>query len=164
MKTTFIKDLEKCTLEVSREYHANINLVWRAWTEPELLCQWWAPLPWKCESQSMDFKPGGKWVYAMVGPNGEKHFGVMCYHEIKVEQYFKGEDAFCDDKGNINEGLPVANWINTFTPTANGTTVKIFTTYPNKEALQTVLDMGLEQGLNMAIDQLVQLLDRLKTA
>ncbi len=162
MSTEVIKDLTNGILQVSREFEAGLPLVWRAWTEPELLDQWWAPKPWRCETISMDFRPGGKWIYAMVGPEGERHAGVQIYSEIQREAWFKGKDAFGDEQGNINEDLPVAVWENTFTSTPKGTLVKTTAKYPNPEALQTVLDMGMEEGLKMAQNNLDELLKQLK--
>ena len=162
MKTQFIKDTEKGTFQAIREFEAEISMVWRAWTEAELLDQWWAPKPWKCETKSQNFKPGGKWIYEMVGPNGERHGALQIYNEIRVKEFFSGKDAFADSEGNINEELPVATWSNTFIPTEKGTMVKTFAQYPNAEALQTVLKMGMEEGLAMAQNGLDELLVKLK--
>lgn len=162
MKTEIIKDLAQGSLQVKREFNADISLVWRAWTEAELLDQWWAPRPWKCETRHMDFRAGGKWIYEMVGPNGERHSGVQLFDAISREESYSGKDAFADAEGNINEDLPVATWKNRFTPTANGTLVITEARYPNPEALQTVLDMGMEEGIKMAQDGLDELLAELK--
>lgn len=162
MKTEFIKDLENNTFQAIREFDADLSLVWRAWTEAELLDQWWAPKPWRCETKSMNFKPGGKWIYEMVGPNGERHGGVQIYNEIKIEDFFSGKDAFADSEGKINDDLPVATWKNTFIKTENGTLVKTFAQYPDQESLKTVLEMGMEQGLEMAQNGLDELLAKVK--
>lgn len=159
MTTIFEKDLASNTLVISREFKAGISLVWRAWTDPDLLCQWWAPRPWRCETITMDFRPGGKWVYVMLGPEGERHGGIQLYTDIAHESFFKGKDAFTDETGNINEDMPVAIWENTFEPSEHGTLVKTVAKYPNPEMLQTVLDMGLEQGLTQAQLQLDALLE-----
>lgn len=161
MKTEIIADKEKATFQAKREFNANVSLVWRAFTEPELLDQWWAPKPWKCETKSMDFNSKGKWEYEMVGPNGERHGAVQVYEEIAFEKSFTGTDAFTDDLGHINETLPVANWKNTFTPTENGTLVTTEARYPNPESLETVLKMGMAEGLSMAQDNLDEILKAL---
>jgi uncharacterized protein YndB with AHSA1/START domain len=162
MKSEFLKDLDKGTLEVAREFKADLSLVWRAWTEAELLDQWWAPKPWKCVTKTMELKPGGKWIYDMVGPNGERHGALQIFEEIKFHVFFSGKDAFADSEGNINEALPVATWRNSFSSTENGTLVRTYAQYPNPEALKTVLDMGMEEGLQMAQNNLEELLAQLK--
>ena len=158
MKTLITTDLEKATLEARREFTANISLVWRAWTEAALLDQWWAPRPWRTETKSMDFKPGGRWVYDMVGPEGERHGNLQTYDEIEKEVFFTGQDAFTDSQGNINEGMPVGVWRNTFAATERGTIVTSLIRYTSKEALETVINMGMAEGLSMAQDNLDELL------
>jgi uncharacterized protein YndB with AHSA1/START domain len=59
-------------LIVTREFDANSDLVWKAWTTAELLDQWWAPKPYRAETKSLDFREGGVWLYAMVSPENEK--------------------------------------------------------------------------------------------
>ncbi|MBL7979930.1 MAG: SRPBCC domain-containing protein [Bacteroidetes Order II. Incertae sedis bacterium] len=156
--TLFMIDIQKGSLEISRIFAANRTLVWRAWTEADLLDQWWAPKPWRCETKHMDFREGGRWIYAMVGPNGERHGAVQRYSEILKEVFFRGEDAFADEEGNINGLLPVATWENVFTDVVEGTLVKTFVQYPNPEALQEVLNMGMEEGLKMAHGNLDEVL------
>jgi uncharacterized protein YndB with AHSA1/START domain len=161
MKTEIVTDREKATFQAKREFNASVTLVWRAFTEPELLDQWWAPKPWKCETKSLHFKPGEKWIYEMVGPNGERHGAVQIYEEIEYEQFFSGIDAFTDNLGNINEAMPVAKWKNTFIPTENGTLVITDAEYPNTESLESVLKMGMAEGLSMAQDNLDEVLKSL---
>lgn len=161
MNTKIVTDREKATFQAKREFNAPVTLVWRAFTEPELLDQWWAPKPWKCVTQSMDFNPSGKWRYDMVGPNGESHAAIQIFDEIEFEKFFSGIDAFADNLGNINEAMPVAKWKNTFIPTENGTLVITEAKYPNTESLETVLKMGMAEGLSMAQDNLDEVLKAL---
>lgn len=163
MKTEIITDIEKGTFQAKREFSAAVSLVWRAFSEPELLDRWWAPKPWKCETKSLDFEPNGKWIYDMVGPDGERHGAVQIYDEIVLEKSFTGIDVFTDNNGNINEAMPVANWKNTFLPTESGTLVITEARYPDTEALETVLRMGMAEGLSSAQDNLDEILNLLIT-
>lgn len=161
MKTEIITNPENAIFEAKREFKADISLVWRAWTEAGLLDQWWAPAPWKCETRSMDFKEGGKWNYEMVGPGGEKHGGIQIYEKISIEDFFSGKDAFADENGNIKNDLPVCTWKNTFLKTETGTLVTSVAHYPTPEDLETVLNMGMAQGLSVAHNQLEEILREL---
>jgi uncharacterized protein YndB with AHSA1/START domain len=161
MKTEIITDIKKATFQAKREFHAPLSLVWRAFTEPGLLDQWWAPKPWKCETKRLDFKPNGKWIYDMVGPNGERHGGLQIFDEIVFEKYYTGTDGFTDKEGNINEAMPVGNWKNTFIPTGNGTLVIMDARYPDNGSLEAVLKMGMAEGLSMAQDNLDEVLSAL---
>ena len=74
------KDLDNKKMTITRSFDAPVSDVWRAWTESELLDQWWAPKPWKAETKSMDFRVGGYWLYAMVGPDNTKHWAKADLH------------------------------------------------------------------------------------
>ena len=157
MNNTEFKQNEN-ELTVIRNFDADINLVWRAWTEAELLDQWWAPAPWKSETSHMEFKVGGYRLYAMVGPEGERHVGRTDYKAIDKPNSFGGEDAFCDADGNVNPALPVSKFVNQFEQKGSQTTVTVVTVYDSVDLLQQVIDMGMKEGLSMAYDQLEKVL------
>jgi len=157
-KTQVVKDLKEKSFLVAREFNAPLALVWRAYTESKLLDQWWAPAPWRAETKSLDFVEGGYWLYAMVSPDNEKHWGRMNYIKIYHHKGFELEDAFCDENGVINPQLPASKGKNTFTPTTNGTRVEFKMYYETAEALQTVIEMGMEQGITACMEQLEVLL------
>src|SRR5688572_7662494 len=106
----FDVDKENKTIRVTRKFDAALPLVWDAYTKSELLDQWWAPKPWKAKTKFMDFREGGKWIYSMVGPNGEEHFAVATYQKIVPQKSFSGLDAFADSEGNINKEMPQSKW------------------------------------------------------
>src|SRR5688572_30302232 len=110
----FSVNKENKTITVKREFAAELPVVWDAYTKSEILDQWWAPKPWKSETKSMDFREGGRWLYAMVGPNGEKHWAIVQYSNIQPQKKFIALDAFTDENGNINTSFPQAKWEITF--------------------------------------------------
>lgn len=57
-------------------------LVWRAWTEPELLCQFFTPKPWECPVAEIDLRPGGRFHTVMRSPEGDEFPNTGCYLEI----------------------------------------------------------------------------------
>lgn len=159
-KTQITKDLKERSLLVSREFNSNLENVWRAFTEKELLDQWWGPSPWRAETKTMNFKDGGYWLYAMVGPENEKHWARMNYIKINHHKDFMVEDAFADENGTINTALPVSKGTNTFTTTANGTRVDFKLIYESEEGLQAILEMGMAEGITICFDQLDLLLKK----
>lgn len=159
-KTKVVKDLKERSILVAREFGASVADVWRCYTEPALLDQWWGPAPWRAETKSMSFKPGGFWLYAMVSPEGEKHWGRMNYITINHHKHFDMEDVFCDEEGNMNAALPVSTGGMFFTPTPNGTLVEFKMTYSSEEQLKQIIEMGFEQGITACLEQLAQLLKR----
>ena len=106
-KTNITKDFKEKSVVLVREFEAPLADVWRAFTESKLLDQWWGPAPWRAETKSQDFRPGGFWLYAMVGPEDQRHWARMNYISINHHKSFEIEDAFCDEKGIVNAELPV---------------------------------------------------------
>jgi len=158
----FVVDKQNKTITVIREFAAEVALVWDAYTKKELLDQWWAPKPWKARTKSMDFKVGGQWHYAMVGPNGEEHWAVANYKSIEPQKKFVGLDGFTDTEGNVNTAMPQSQWEVTFTGKGNHTMVEFKITYDNLMALETTIQMGFKEGLAMAMEGLDALLPTLK--
>ncbi len=154
----FQVDKKNNTVLVKREFDAGLELVWEAWTNPEILDQWWAPKPWRAESKSMDFREGGHWLYAMVGPNNEKHWGRQDYQKIVLQKSFAGTDSFCDDKGLVNEALPKTLFENVFNEANGKTIVNITSKYASLDMLEKIIEMGFKEGFTMALENLDQYL------
>ncbi len=162
MSETTIKS-EGNQLTITRTFQAPIALVWRAFTEADLLDQWWAPKPWQSLTKRMDFREGGSRLYAMRGPEGEEHWCITNFQSIVKEIKLSGEDAFCqDESGAINFDFPVAQFENHFQANGNTTLVTIVTEYASAEHLQQVIQMGIEEGLTMAYEGLDAVLRQLQ--
>jgi uncharacterized protein YndB with AHSA1/START domain len=159
-KTQVEKNLKEKSILVSREFDAPLSDVWRAYTEKELLDQWWGPAPWKAETKVMNFKPGGYWLYAMVSPENQKHWARMDYKTIEPLKSFQLEDSFCDENGTISSELPVSKGTMVFSKTPNGTKVEFKMTYATEGDVQKIVEMGFEQGISICFDQLDVLLKK----
>ncbi len=158
-KTQIRKDLSKRQINVIREFDAPVDKVWEAWTNRDLLDEWWAPKPWKTESKSMDFRQGGVWMYAMAGPDGTKQWCRVDYKTIVPEESLTGYDAFCDEQGNINNLFPRMFWQVHFEPSATGTAVNSIITFDSEDDLYKILEMGFAEGFTAAhgnLDTLLQ--------
>lgn len=155
----FNVDKESNKIQVIREFTAPVSRVWKAWTQPELLDQWWAPKPWTANTKEMDFREGGKWLYAMEGPNGEKHWARTDFQSVKTLVSFTGLDAFIDEKGNKNTGLPESTWKVEFDESSITTTlVSVEIEYDSSEDLEKILEMGFIEGFSAALQNLDELL------
>lgn len=153
---------KKNTIHVKREFDANLQMVWKAWTTAELLDQWWGPEPWRAETKSMDFREGGSWHYAMVSPEGEKHWAKVSYISILKEKSFTAEDGFSDESGIMNPNFPQNLWENIFTKAGDRTTVDVTLTFNNSDDLERTIEMGFREGFTMGLNQLEELLKNLK--
>ena len=158
--STFNVDKDNRQITVEREFAAPVKTVWNAWTNPEILDQWWAPKPWKAETKSMDFRVGGRWIYAMVGPDGERHWAVAEYKSIAPEKRFSLLDAFSDEEGNIKNDFPRMNWTNTFNPKNGSTVVTCVLKFDKLEDLEKIIEMGFKEGFQAAHENLDELLSK----
>ncbi len=158
----FSVDKDNRTITVKREFAAGRSLVWDAYTKSEILDQWWGPKPWKAETKTMDFRDGGTWLYAMVGPAGEKHWAIVDYTKIQPKVSFAGLDAFTDENGKINNEMPRSKWEVSFEDKGEHTEVKIYISYDDLAQLEATIEMGFKEGLSMGMEQLDELLLTLK--
>jgi uncharacterized protein YndB with AHSA1/START domain len=154
----FQVDKEKNSITVKREFAANRQLVWDCYTKSELLNQWFAPKPFTTKTKSMDFSEGGHWVYAMVDPEGTEYWGRTDYTKIQPIDFYHSLDAFCDADGNINPDMPRAEWEVTFTDFNSNAVVETIVTYKSLADLETVIQMGMEEGLKLTLEKLDDLL------
>lgn len=160
-KTIVTKDVTAKKITVSREFNAPVSLVWRAYTDSEILDQWWGPSPWKAKTKSMDFREGGQWLYVMTGPENEAHWSLLQYQKINTEKDFSAKDAFCDENGNINTEMPGSEWFNRFIKTDNGTEVVAELSFETREQMDQLIKMGFEEGFKQGLEQLEALLPKL---
>ncbi len=161
-KAVFSENFDEKCLMIKREFTAPLPLVWRAWTEPELLDQWWAPKPYKCVTKHMEFKEGGYWLYCMQGPKeDDTHWGKTVYLKIAVEDFFEVEDGFSDENGERNEDLPGTESKMSFSQTEAGTMVQIDIHFVSEDAMRQLIEMGAKEGTEMAYGNLDQLLSSL---
>ena len=159
-KTNISKDVASKKIRVTRQFEAPAEQVWNAWTNSELLDLWWAPKPWKAQTKKMDFREGGFWLYAMVGPDGAPSWCRVDYEAIVPLESFTGFDAFCDEDGNINKDFPTMHWHCEFKETANGTNVNVDITFSSEADMQKIVDMGFEEGFTAAHGNLDELLQK----
>ena len=162
MKTSvlfdFSVDKKNKKIKVEREFAAPVTNVWAAWTKSELLDQWWAPKPWKTVTRSHDFRAGGFWLYAMVGPDGESQWCRADYQSIKTLEQFSGRDAFCNENGDIIQDFPGSLWTVNFTDNSDSTLVSIEIEYKELADLEKIIEMGFKEGFTAALENLDALL------
>ena len=150
----FTVDKTNNTINIKREFAADRATVWDCYTKSEILDKWWMPHPWKSRTKSMDFREGGKWHYAAVGPNEEEHWSITSYVKIEPQKMFLANDAFGDADGNINEQMPQSKWTMNFSDMGKNTLVHGIMQFPDLAQLEQTIAMGFKEGLTMAMDNL----------
>jgi uncharacterized protein YndB with AHSA1/START domain len=157
----FVVNKQNNTITVTREFDANLNLTWDAWTKPELLDQWWAPEPYKMKTKTMDFKEGGLWLYAMISPENTSHWNRADYKKIKDKVSYSCKDAFCDEQGNRITDFPSAQWNVQFSEEGEHTSVNITIQYEALADLEKYIQLGFKEGFTMGLNQCDKLLQTL---
>lgn len=154
----FLVDKEHNRLTIKREFAAGRQLVWDAHTKSELLDQWFAPKPLTAKTKSMDFRDGGHWIYAMVEPNGTEYWARLDYVKINPIDSYQAMDAFANPEGEINPDLPRAAWDVSFRDKNDHSLVETVVTYNSLNDLETVIQMGMKEGLTSTLERLDDLL------
>ncbi|MBJ2125424.1 SRPBCC domain-containing protein [Flavobacterium sp. IB48] len=154
----FSVDKENKTVNVKREFDAPLSNVWSAWTEPEILDLWWAPAPFVSKTKTMEFKEGGKRLYAMVGPDGTERWSYFEYSSISPKTNFKHSATFSDAEGNPNSEFASSYWDITFSEQNGSTIVDIVIRRDSFEELQKIIEMGFREGFTSAMQGLDKIL------
>jgi uncharacterized protein YndB with AHSA1/START domain len=158
-QANFTKDPNGKQLNITRAYDAPVDKIWKAWTVAHVLDQWWAPRPWKAETKSLDFRPGGLWHYSMVGPNGDRHWCRVEFSAIDPQHSFKATSGFCDENAVPNNTMPLMHWLTEFSGTAAGSMIDVTISFDKEADLKTIVDMGFETGFSMGLGNLDEILE-----
>ncbi|MFN4316070.1 MAG: SRPBCC domain-containing protein [Chitinophagaceae bacterium] len=149
-------DKETKTVVITREFDADISLVWDAFTKAEILDQWVAPKPWVSRTKFMDFKVGGRRFYAMVSPEGHERWAIQKYISISPKTHFKMFNAFADK--DENPELPGSEWDYQFSEQNGRTIVRISIYNESLARLEKMIEMGFTEGFKMSMKNLEYLL------
>ena len=152
----FTVDKAAKTVFITREFDADLSLVWDAFTKAEILDQWVAPKPWTSKTKFMDFKVGGRRFYAMVSPEGHERWAIQKYTSISPKTNFKMFNAFADK--DENPELPGSDWNYTFSEQNGKTKVRITIYNESLARLEKMIEMGFTEGFKMSMNNLENLL------
>ncbi len=152
----FTVDKAAKTVFITREFAAELPLVWDAFTKAELLDQWVAPKPWASRTKYMNFEVGGKRFYAMVSPEGHERWAVQEYTSITPKTNFKMYNTFADK--DENRELPGSDWDYNFSEQNGITKVSIAIFNESLARLEKMIEMGFKEGFTMSIENLEELL------
>jgi uncharacterized protein YndB with AHSA1/START domain len=144
------KDL---TLSIDRVIDAPRAMVWRCWTQSDLLKDWYVPKPWRLAEADLDVRPGGRFDTVMAGPDGERMENVGSFLDVVEGERLVFTDAYAE--GFIPQPEHFMTGFVDLSDTADGKTRMVWgARHPTEEALKSHLDMGFEAGWNAAADQL----------
>ena len=160
--TDVSKDLEAKRMTITAEFDAGVDRVWQLWADPRQLERWWGPPTWPATFVDHDLSPGGRVSYYMTGPEGERSHGWWRVLTVRAPTQLRFEDGFAHEDGRPNEAMPTTTATVTIIEAAPGVTrMVIETTFPSKEAMERILEMGMEEGIRSAIGQIDDILKEL---
>lgn len=144
-------------LVIERVLKAPRVKVWRAWSDPNLLKQWWCPKPWVTAVKAFDFRPGGAFHTFMTGPLPDGTRGESdnpgCFLEIAPMERIVSTSSLGAGWRPIPSEMPMTT-IFAFADEGPHTRYKAVCMHLNVEQRQQHVEMGFEQGWGTAIAQL----------
>lgn len=147
-------------LELRREVALTPDAIWRAWTTPSLLVQWFTPRPYETIAAEVDLRPGGIFRTVMRSPEGEESDGAGCVLEAIPGERFVWTSALGPGFRPVVSDLPFTAVIE-LTPTpVGGATYRVVARHADAAGRQMHAEMGFDAGWGAAFEQLVELMSR----
>ena len=136
----------------SRVFDAPRELVWKAWSDPKHIVQWWGPKGFTTTMQEMDFRPGGAWRFIMHGPDGTDYQNKSIYREIVKPQRI----TYSHVSGPLFEATV------TFTAQGDKTRIEVRMVFESAELREKVAkDFGAVEGLHQTLERLGEQLTKM---
>ena len=150
---------EKERMVITRIFNAPRALVWKAWTDPQSVMQWWGPKGFTAPVCKIDFRVGGKFLCCMKSPDGQEGWNGGEYHEIVLHEKIVYSMYFADSQGNKvdfaelgieHEAIADARDVVIFEDFGNGQT-KL--TMIGNETMEDAKNSGQLEGWNQILDK-----------
>jgi uncharacterized protein YndB with AHSA1/START domain len=157
--TDIHKDPTALTMTIASEWDAPIARVWQLWADPRKLERWWGPPTYPATVVQHDLRAGGKVTYVMTGPEGEQHGGWWKIVAVDEPHRLELEDGFADLDGNPNDALPMTSVTVTLAELpGDATRMLVESRFPSREAMDQMIQMGMEEGMLAAMTQIAAIL------
>ena len=137
---------------IMREFDAPKDLVYRAWTTPELVKRWWSAKRGEMTVAEIDLRVGGAWRYVMMTSRGfevafhGEYREIVANERIVTTEVYEMPDAETQPEAALN--------IVTFDEAEGRTTLSLLTQTPTKELRDMIIDSGMEAGMQEQMDVL----------
>lgn len=152
--TSVRKDPEALTMAITAELDATVERAWQLWADPRQLERWWGPPTFPATVVDHDLAVGGRVTYFMTGPEGDKHHGWWQVLAVDPPKRLELKDGFADESGTPNDAMPTTTTVVTLTERGGGTVMAIETHFPSVEAMEKLVEMGMEEGMAAALGQI----------
>jgi uncharacterized protein YndB with AHSA1/START domain len=151
------RDIDALTMTVTAEFEADAGRLWKLWSDPRQLERWWSPPSHSSTFVEHELAVGARTTYFMTGPDCEKHHGSWRIEEVEPPNRLRLRDDAVDDEGKPVDGGPAAMTV-TIAETDGGATMSVQTHFVDRESMEQMLEMGMEQGMTETLNQVDPLL------
>lgn len=152
--TDVISDAQALTLTVIADYPVPVQRLWDAYADPRQLERFWGPPEWPATFTRHDMAVGGSSHYVMTGPDGTVSRGWFRFLAIEPQRCIEVEDGFADESFAPNPDMPSMRMRFTFAPTESGSRFVSVTHFPSVEAMESLVQMGMMEGMKSAMGQI----------
>jgi uncharacterized protein YndB with AHSA1/START domain len=159
-------------LLLERTIDAPRSLIWKAWTHPEHVKKWWAPAPWTTSQCEIDLRPGGVFRTVIRSPEGQEFPHLGCFLELienqkmvmtnALEPGFRPASVGKDEASADCADIPFTS-ILTLKERGGKTNYAILVLHKDEAGRRRHEDMGFHQGWNTCLEQLIDVVSRLKS-
>lgn len=157
--TAVEKNTETLTLMITADLDAPILRAWQLWADPRQLERWWGPPTYPATFVDHDLSPGGVVTYFMTGPEGDQPKGWWRVLAVDAPNRLEFDDGFADEDGHPNLDMPTMNIrADLHDRPDGGTRMTITTRFSSPSDMETIIEMGMEEGMAAAIGQMDDLL------
>ncbi len=153
--TAVTKNPDTMSMTITAEFSTSPARVWELWSDPRQLERWWGPPTYPATVTSHDLSPGGRVAYHMTGPAGDEAHGWWEIVEADAPHLLVLRDGFAHADGQPNLELPTTTMrVRIEAAGEERTRMSIESVFPDAEAMEKVLAMGMEEGITEAIGQI----------
>jgi uncharacterized protein YndB with AHSA1/START domain len=152
--TNVEKDFDSLTMSMTAVFAAPVERVWQVWADPRQLERWWGPPTYPATFVAHDLTPGGRMHYFMTSPEGEQYHGCWEVLAVDAPHSLEVQDAFADDSGKPLADMPLMRMRIVLRAQGDGTRMESVSTYESREAMEKVIEMGVEEGMTGAVNQI----------
>ncbi|MCP3026474.1 SRPBCC domain-containing protein [Halobacillus sp. A5] len=156
-------------LEVERVFEAPRDLVFNMFSESKHVESWWGPKGWSTTNKKFEFKPGGTWHYCMRCVDeqqgdfyGYESWGMGVFQNISTPETIVYTDSFADEEGNIAESMPESLVTLQFIDMGKETKLITRSQFETLENLETVMEMGVLEGVSSQFECLDDYLNQIQ--
>ena len=161
--TSVAQDPDALTMTIVADFPVPVQRLWEAYADPRQLERFWGPPTHPAQFTRHDAAAGGLSAYAMTGPEGDVSRGYWRWLAVEPQQSFEVLDGFALADGTPNTDLPSMRMVFSFETTPAGSRVRTTTYFNTADELASLIEMGMEEGMQQAMGQMDRVLDDLRS-